>query len=148
MSNKLLCVYCGLCQKSNIYVAPMVDLAMRLFIGWVFWKSGMTKFNGIDQAIFLFEYEYNVPLLSPDIAAYLAMSAELALPVLLWLGLGTRLAAAGLAIMTLVIEVFVYPNTTEHYYWLLILASLWFRGGGALSLDYLISRRLVNSQSN
>ncbi|MGI0116259.1 DoxX family protein [Zooshikella sp. RANM57] len=147
MSNKWVCAYCWLCQKSNTYVVPVIDLSMRLFVGWVFWKSGITKFEGIDQAIFLFEYEYNVPLLSPDIAAYLAMSAELALPILLWLGLGTRFAAIGLTMMTLIIEIFVYPNTTEHYFWLLILSSLWSRGGGVLSLDYLLTRRFGQNQN-
>lgn len=110
-------------------------LVVRLFIAWVFFKSGLLKLSDWSSTLFLFQYEYSVPLLPYTLAAYLATFAELTFPVLVALGLGTRFGAIGLFAMTVVIELFVYPNTTEHYYWMSILALLTVVGPGRLSLD-------------
>jgi putative oxidoreductase len=104
--------------------------------------SGLTKIKSWTTTFSLFEDEYKVPLLSPEVAAYIATFAELALPVLLILGLMTPLSALGLIGMTLVIEIFVYPDTTEHYYWLLLLSVLFAHGGGKFGLDYWLLKRL------
>jgi len=122
------------------WLRPPVLLAVRLFIAWVFFKSGLLKLSDWNSALFLFQYEYSVPLLPYTLAAYLATFAELTFPVLLVLGLGSRLAALGLLGMTLVIELFVYPNTTEHYYWMSILGMLAVVGPGVLSLDQGLKR--------
>ncbi len=113
-------------------------LSLRLFIAKVFFMSGLTKIANWNTTVMLFEYEYDVPLLAPEIAAYMATAGELALPVLLVLGLFTPLAAIGLFAMSLVIELFVYPGTTEHYYWLLVLGVLVTHGGGKLSVDHML----------
>ena len=94
--------------------------AARVYLAKVFFLSGLTKINSWPSTLALFNDEYSVPLLSPELAAYLATAGELVLPVLLLLGLCTPVAALGLMLMTLVIELFVYPGTTEHYYWLLL----------------------------
>jgi len=118
-------------------------LAARLYIAKVFFYSGLTKTKNWDSTVSLFAYEYNVPVLPPEIAAYMATAAELSLPVLLVLGLFTPLAAFGLLIMSLVIELFVYPGTTEHYYWIIILAILTTQGAGRISADKFIRKMIT-----
>ena len=96
--------------------APLQDvllLAARVFPGAVFWQSGRTKVDGWqlnDTALFLFQEEYQLPLIDPAAAAALATLGEHLLPVMLLMGLATRLGAAGLLIMTLVIQLLVYPS--------------------------------------
>lgn len=122
-------------------------LAVRLWIAEIFFMSGLTKIKSWATTISLFEDEYKVPLLSPEVTAYIATSAELVLPVLLILGLMTPLSALGLIGMTLVIEIFVYPDTTEHYYWLLLLSVLFAHGGGKFALDYWLLKRFKRCPS-
>jgi putative oxidoreductase len=122
----------------------IIQLAMRIGIGAVFFKSGLLKYNSWEFAIKLFEDEYKVPVLSPVLAAWLAMVNELTFPLLLFAGLATRLATLPLLGMTFVIQVFVYPQAwTEHLMWASILVFLLTRGPGAFSLDYLIERQLA-----
>jgi putative oxidoreductase len=91
----------------------------------------------------LFREEYRLPLLSPELGASLAALAEHALPVLILLGLGTRFAALGLLVMTLVIQVLVYPGAyPTHGVWAAVLLYLMARGPGRVSLDHWIARRL------
>lgn len=128
---------------SNTWFAPVLDLIMRIYVGLVFWRSGQTKLDSWDTTLTLFEYEYDVPVLSHEIAAYMATAAELGLSVLIIIGLGSRFAAAGLFLMTLVIELFVFPfgsegHSTDHYYWMMIFGSLLLRGGGAISIDHFL----------
>jgi putative oxidoreductase len=120
----------------------MALLAARLWIARVFFMSGLTKIGSWSTTVALFTDEYNVPLLPPEIAAYMAAAAELSFPVLLVLGLMTPLAALGLMGMTLVIELFVYPGTTEHYYWLLLNGILLTHGSGKFGLDHWLMKRL------
>jgi len=125
----------------------IVALIARLAVASVFWRSGQTKVEGFfvikDNTFFLFREEYKVPLLHPDHAAYMATVAEHVLPVLLVVGLATRLSALGLMIMTLVIQIFVYPDGwPEHVLWFALLLIIVARGPGALSLDHLIWNRV------
>lgn len=121
---------------------PTVQLMARLLMARIFFYSGLTKLDNWNSTLFLFQYEYsNVPILPPEIAAYMAATAELTLPIFLVLGLGTRFAALGLFGMTMVIELFVYPGTMEHYYWMVILGLLVASGGGRIALDRLFSKR-------
>jgi putative oxidoreductase len=107
----------------------------------VFFLSGLTKIQSWDATLALFADEYQVPLLPPDLAAHLSAVGELSLPVLLVLGLATPLAALGMFAMTLVIELFVYPGTTEHYYWMLMLGVLISHGSGRWGLDHWIGKK-------
>lgn len=121
----------------------LLALALRLAVATVFWNSAMTKLANWDTAIALFADEYKVPLLPPELAAYMAVTIELTSPVLLLLGLGTRLTALVLLGMTTIIEVFVYPEAwPTHIQWAAMLFVLLCRGAGRLSLDQLIRRRL------
>jgi putative oxidoreductase len=122
-----------------------VALVTRISIAAVFWQSGQTKVNGFhlsDSAVLLFQNEYRLPLLDPTLAAYFAAFAEHFFPVLLVLGLATRFAALALLGMTLVIEIFVYPDAwPTHGTWAACFLILMTRGAGMISLDRLIARR-------
>jgi putative oxidoreductase len=122
-----------------------VALIARLSIAGVFWQSGQTKVEGFavtESAIALFQDEYRLPLISPWLGAHLAALAEHLFPVLLVIGLATRFSALALLGMTLVIQVFVYPQAwPTHGTWAACLLFLMARGPGFLSLDALIARR-------
>ena len=120
----------------------VLALPLRLAVATVFWDSGTTKLANWDATLQLFEDEYKLPLLPPDIAAHLGAAIELSTPVLLVLGLLTRGAALVLLGMTTIIEVFVYPQAwPTHIQWAAMLLVLLFRGPGHFSLDYLLGRR-------
>lgn len=118
----------------------IVALVIRLGIAGVFFMSGRTKVDGLlhikDSTYYLFETDYKLPLIPPVIAAHAATYSEHLFSILLVLGLFTRLSAAAFLGMTLVIEVFVYPDAwPTHLSWAGLLIYLIARGGGALSLD-------------
>jgi putative oxidoreductase len=120
----------------------VLAVLLRFAVATVFWSSAMTKLANWDTAIALFVDEYKLPLLAPEIAAYITVTIELTTPVLLVLGLATRLVALVLLGMTTVIEVFVYPLAwPTHIQWAAMLLVLLCRGPGELSLDELIRRR-------
>lgn len=126
----------------------LLALPLRLAVATVFWNSGMTKLANWDTALALFTDEYRVPLLPPELAAYMAASVELSTPVLLVLGLLTRPAAAVLLGLTAVIEVFVYPLAwPTHIQWAAMLLVLLCRGAGTLSLDHWLWRTLVRYEA-
>jgi putative oxidoreductase len=119
-------------------------LGARLFPAAVFWQSGQTKVDGWrlnDSALYLFQEEYRLPILDPLLAAHLAAIAEHLFPLMLVLGLATRLSALALLGMTLVIQCFVYPDAwPTHGTWAVLLLWLVARGPGSVSLDHLIVR--------
>jgi putative oxidoreductase len=120
----------------------LLAIPLRLAVATIFWNSAMTKLADWNAALQLFHDEYKVPVLPPEVAAYIAVSIELSTPVLLVLGLGTRLAALVLLGMTSVIEIFVYPQAwPTHIQWAAMLLVLLCRGAGSWSLDHLIRRR-------
>jgi putative oxidoreductase len=117
------------------------QLLARLALAGVFFRSGMTKTANWDLTVQLFQEEYRVPLLPPDLAALMATSVELTVPIFLTLGLLTRIACLPLLGMTAVIQIFVYPlSWPDHLAWTALLVLLLARGGGVVSLDHLIFR--------
>jgi putative oxidoreductase len=120
----------------------LLALPLRFAVATVFWNSAMAKLSNWDTTIALFVDEYQVPLLPPEVAAYMAASIELSTPVLLVLGLLTRAASLVLLGMTTVIEIFVYPQAwPTHIQWAAMLLILICRGPGELSIDRLLWRR-------
>jgi putative oxidoreductase len=121
----------------------LIALVMRLGVAGVFFLSGRTKVDGVlhitDSTYALFASEYRLPFISPFIAAHLATYSEHLFSILLVLGLFTRLSAAVFLSMTLVIEIFVYPDAwPTHLSWAALLIYLIARGGGAVALDKLL----------
>ena len=128
----------------------LLAVPARLFIAVTFFLSGRTKVDGLltlkPSTYYLFQFEYKIPVIPPDIAAHIAAFNETLFPVLLVLGLASRFSAFVLLGMTTVIEVFVYPGAWEtHLGWATALAFIIFRGPGALSLDHLIRRKFARS---
>jgi putative oxidoreductase len=122
----------------------LLAIPLRFAVATVFWSSATTKLANWDTAIALFVDEYKVPLLAPEVAAYIAVTIELTTPVLLVFGLATRPAALVLLGMTTVIEIFVYPLAwPTHIQWAAMLLVLLCRGAGKFSLDHLVRRRFV-----
>ena len=121
-------------------------LLVRLGIGAVFFMSGRTKVDGVlhitDGTYELFRTEYALPFAPPEFAAQAATYSEHLFPILLVLGLLTRLSAAALLGMTAVIQIFIYPDAwPTHLSWAALLLPLIARGGGRWSLDQLLFRR-------
>ena len=127
----------------------LVLLFVRVVLGGIFWRSGQTKvaegtwFQLTDSTYELFRTEYAGVPLPAELAAVLANTAEHVLPALLLAGLFTRGAALGLLGMTMVIQLFVYPEAwwPEHSLWIGLALVLILRGGGLFSLDALFTRR-------
>jgi putative oxidoreductase len=127
------------------HLTPWFDLGIRLYVAEVFFRSGVLKISDWDTTLLLFESEYQVPLLSPQIAAVLGTAGELGLPLLLALGLAGRFGAAGLAVANLV-AVLSFPDISDlgrqdHVLWGALLLVTVFHGPGRFSLDYLLKRK-------
>ena len=124
---------------------PIFALAVRLYVARVFFASGLIKIMGWDSTLALFANEFHVPLLPPTVAAYLGSAAELGLPVLLALGLGTRFAAVALFAFNIV-AVVSYPDLSDaglkdHMLWGALMLVTFFYGPGKIALDHLLERR-------
>lgn len=137
----------------------LIALIGRFSIAAIFWKSGQTKVEGFavdlvagefrfgwpqlsDSALELFRSEYRLPLLPPELAAPLAAFGEHVFPLLILIGLATRFSALALLVMTLTIQIFVYPDAyPTHGVWATVLLVLIARGPGAISLDHWLFRR-------
>lgn len=123
-------------------------LLVRVSLAGIFWRSGRTKveegswLSVSDTTLFLFEEEYKGVPLPTELAAYMATYAEHLFPILLVLGLATRLSALALIGMTLVIQIFVFPEAwwAVHSLWVALGAILVVRGGGIVSIDQLLTR--------
>lgn len=153
---------CRLAGRFNSWLGripyTLIALLGRFAIAGVFWRSGQTKVEGLrldllsgdfklgwphlsESAVALFRNEYRLPLISPELGAYMAAVAEHLFPVMLLLGLGTRFASLALLLMTAVIEIFVYPDAwPTHGTWAAILLMLMAMGPGRISLDCLLAR--------
>lgn len=131
---------------------PIAQIGLRLALAVPFYRSGMTKWDGFlqlsDTAVFLFQEEFKLHILgaaidypAPAFMAFLSGVAEIALPVLLVLGLGTRFAALGLLVMTGIIQLTIPDGWANfHLPWAAMALALIAWGGGRFSLDRLILR--------
>ena len=125
--------------RLDAFPQSALQLLMRFSIFWVFWRSGLLKAANMEQAVTLFREEYMLPILPPEIAAWLGTAVELAAPCLILVGLFTRLAALALIGLTLTIQFLVYWNDyPSHLLWLAILVFILTRGPGPYSLDALL----------
>ena len=136
-----------LTTRAESLIPPwLLGLTVRFGIASVFFLSGRTKVDGVlhitDGTYYLFAEEYRVPFIPSDIAAHLATWSEHLFPILLVLGLLTRVSALGLLGMTLVIQTFVYPGAwATHLTWAGLLLYLVRYGAGSVSVDRLLRLR-------
>ena len=125
-------------------LTPLFDLAVRLGLAWIFWKSGLNKIQSWDSTVLLFQYGYAVPLLPPMAAAFLGTAVEVSMPMLQAFGLAGRFAAFVLFVFN-IIAVISYPGLStigivDHVWWGALLLIPIFRGPGAISIDYFIRK--------
>jgi putative oxidoreductase len=126
---------------------PVIALGFRLYVARVFFASGIVKLGNWDGTLALFASEFHVPVLSPHLAAVLGTAAELSLPLLLVLGLGTRFAALALFAFN-VVAVISYPDLSDaglkdHVLWGTMLAVTVLYGPGRFAVDAILARRGV-----
>lgn len=121
---------------------PLLAVLGRLYVAQAFFLSGLTKLRDWDTTLALFNDEYHVPLLPPDLAAVLGTCGELGLPILLVLGLGGRFAALGLSVVNLVavlsLSEIAPAAMQQHICWGIVLMALAAFGSGRWSLDRLL----------
>lgn len=128
-------------------LSPVMMLIVRLMIAHVFWVSGILKISDWNTTILLFTSEHPVPGLPPLVAAIFGTTFEISCPILLTLGLFSRLATIPLLVMTAVIN-FTYQDAVEHYYWAILLGTILFNGPGKLSLDHWFHSKLFPDLKN
>jgi putative oxidoreductase len=132
---------------TRLQLLAIADFVMRIYIGWLFFLAGLSKLRDWEMTISLFSDEYQVPLLSPEIAAYIATGAELGLPVLLMLGLARHYAAIGLFLFNIVAVISYYSvlkdlpaALQDHLEWGLMLFILIGIPPTFACLDYYLTR--------
>lgn len=133
-------------------LAPLVDLAARLYLANVFFASGWNKVQDWESTLYLFREEYHVPLLTPELAAYLGTGGELVLSVLLAIGLWTRFSACGLFVLNIVAVISYYDSLKDspaalqdHLQWGLLLSLLIVGTVKQLTVDHLLVRRYLHT---
>lgn len=131
------------------FLSLVGDLILRCWAAYAFWVSGLTKIQNWDSTLYLFQDEYSVPFLSPEIAAYMGTSVEVGFPVLLAFGFLGRFAALGLFLFNIV-TVISYPDVGAaglemHKGWGIMLLVSLLHGPGKLSVDYWIKKRFFNA---
>lgn len=130
----------------------VIELAFRIGVGMVFFKSALTKLDDSwmvsDSAVALFRDEYQVPILSPTVAAHLGATIELFCALMVMFGIGARFGAAALLGVVAVIQFLVYPgNWAEHLMWASLLAYVLTRGPGLISLDQYLARTFLRADA-
>lgn len=144
--------FSGLIHKAHESLdklSPVGDLILRSWVAYAFWVSGLTKIQNWDSTLYLFNDEYSVPLLPPEMAAYLGTATELGFPVLLAIGLLGRFAAISLFLFNIV-AVLSYPDLgaagiEQHKAWGIMLLVCFLHGPGKLSVDRWIQKRFFST---
>ncbi len=144
--NQNLARYDQLIATLQSLFVPILLLVCRIWVGYVFFNSGLTKIATWDSTLYLFEYEYQVPLLPWQLAAYVGTATELILPVFLVLGLFTRPMAAALFVFN-IMAVVSYPvlwqgGFYDHQLWGLMILIVVIWGPGIISSDSLLRRKI------
>ena len=133
----------------ELWLSSVLSLNFRFYVAWVFFKAGLTKIADWESTLELFEYEYAVPLLPTNVAAFMGTAGELLLPPLLALGLFSRFAAAGLFVVNAIAIISTFEDIEGtfglglHYIWGLMLIYVMVHGGKLASADYFVRSKLL-----
>lgn len=145
----MFALYSKLIKLSDMTLNPLLNLAIRVHMALIFWKSGVLKYESWqndqwEDVVEAFTDYHPIPGVDPNLAAIGGTVGELVLPAMLALGLFTRIGAGGLLVMTLVIQYLVPADygvaNPQHYFWMLLLAVPMLQGGGILSVDGLFQK--------
>jgi len=147
--SKLLSFYQQLNNKVE-FMSPVFQFGVRIYLFNIFFFSGWTKIQSWETTKMLFAYEYNVPFLNPELAAWMGTAAELSLPTLLLLGILSRPTALALFAFN-VIAALSYPDispagTVDHIMWGVMLAAIFFHGAGKLSFDHIVLNKVLKKK--
>lgn len=137
--NCIICA-CGCIGDYAKRISFLPNLIIRLYLAEIFFNSGMSKIDDWNGTLFLFQYEYNVPVINYAVAAYLVLFMELVGSALLATGFGTRLISLAMFIMVLIMNI-SYVESSENYYWMLLFSMLFVYGGDKLSVDYWLKNK-------
>ncbi len=140
--------YYASASKGLDFLSPLFDLGLRLWVAKIFFQSGLTKIQSWDTTIMLFQYEYNVPILDPTLAAYLGTAAELTLPLLLIIGFLSRPVALALFVFNIVAAI-SYPDISpagvnDHIIWGVMLMVTFFHGPGSIAVDSWLCKKFCS----
>lgn len=128
------------------FISPLLNVGGRTYVAWAFFASGLTKIRDWESTLMLFEYEYAVPLLNFELAAYLATFGELVFPILLIIGLASRFSAVALSVINVVAVISLEEIATAalygHIIWGVILLHVILVGGEKLSVDRLLDKKI------
>ena len=137
-------LYIKFSDLCSMFLLPVVNLWARIYLGLIFWRSGIAKAEDMELTIEEFDAEeggiFAVPGLPAEPAAYLATGGEILFPILIWLGLFTRIGAGGLLVISAVIFFFVDSKPQPHL-WMIISAMLVAQGGSKISVDNFLFKR-------
>lgn len=132
------------------FTQPLALLAARCYVAWAFFAAGLTKLRDWDTTLFLFEEEYSVPFIPFELAAYLGTAAEIILPIVLVLGLASRLGALGLSFVNVVavisLEEIAPAALYGHVIWGLLLLQVVLWGAGKISVDAWLESKFSKSE--
>ena len=142
--SRIIDIYMSMVNILEKIGLPLILLVVRLWMAKIFWYSGLTKISSWQSTVYLFKEMYKVPVIPPEIAAYIATAFELSCPVLLCLGFATRFATLPMLAMTAVIQ-FTYLDLIDHRYWAMLLLVILCYGPGTLSLDCLLKKKVFKS---
>ena len=149
--NKLFSFY-QFFNKTIEFISPAFDLGIRLYLFNIFFTSGLTKIQSWETTKMLFAYEYNIPFLPPELAAWMGTAAELTLPVLLVIGILSRPTALALFAFN-ALAAHSYPDISpagvvDHIMWGVMSAAIFFHGAGKLSLDSFVERKVLEKKAH
>lgn len=139
---KVMALYLKILVGLEKFFLPLLIFFMRFWMARIFWYSGLVKISSWQSTLFLFQHEYKVPIIPPELAAYFATAIELSCPILLVFGIATRFATLPMLAMTAVIQ-FTYLHLIDHFYWAILLGTILLYGPGTLSIDYWIRRKMA-----
>lgn len=129
------------------WLSPLWFLYVRYWLAKAFFKSGLVSIADWKGNVDLFRYEFKVPIIPPEIAAFTSTAVELICPIMLIFGVGTRIGALGILSTAVIIEL-TYIHHLDHILWIFVSSLLILKGAEKISIDYLLSKSEFKDLNN